>query len=180
MMAILTFIRERYERFLLQKRRLAWDNDLKVLLKTHDDPYNFEGLELVLLHLRLNSPKDLNTTQRRTNLVATSTKSIDQLLSLISGARLFVIGRDTMPKDFFPSEASRVRRFDDYFVSDAGHIVSIEKIYPSLEGWINQLITTIRELEADESNQYAYYNRKLRGLYHDSFNVLHAILRSQF
>lgn len=180
MMAILSSIQERVTRFLNNHRRREWENDLKVFLKRHDDPFNFEGLELVLLHLKKNPPREPSAQQRRAARVFVSTRTIDHLLVILSRARLYVIGRDTMPKDFIPSEAGRVRRFDDYFVSDTGHVVSVEKIYQSLEAWTTQLISTLRELEIDEPTDYAHYNRKLRTVYSDAFYVLQAILQTRF
>ncbi len=180
MMAFLTSLRERYHRFLNRQRQREWDNDLKVLLKRLDDPFNFEGLELALLHLKKNPPKEPTLQQRRNARVLVSTRTVDQLLVILSRARLYVIGRDTMPRNFIPSEEARVVRFDDYFVSDTGHVVSIEKIYLSLEGWITQLISTLRELEIEEPTQYAYYNRKLRNAYSDAFYVLQALLQTRF
>lgn len=163
-----------------RSRKSAWRTDLKVFAKTNLDPFNFSGLELALLHLKSATLTEPTVTQRRELKVFTSTQSVDQMLSLLSRARLFVISGDTIPKDFFPAEDNRYRRFDDYFVSGIGHTVSIEKVLPSLEGWTVQLISTLRELETEDIDQYNYYNRKFRLLYRDLYYVMTAVLETSF
>lgn len=177
-------ITDTIKRFILglwtRSRKNAWEEDLKVFAKKHVDPYNFEGLELVLLHLDRNVIFEPNVALRRELRVFTTAPTVDLMLSLLAQARLHVLGGDTMPKDFYPSEDSRFRRFDDYFVSASGHTVSIEKVLPSLEGWTVQLISTLRDLETDDLLKYDHYNRKLRPLYRDLYYVLTAILESSF
>jgi len=179
-MSILTFFQGLYARHRRRSYERNWDSDFKILLKTHEEPFNFAGLELAMLHLSKVPIVEPTAAQRRTMMLATATPTIEHLLALLAQARLYVGERDSMPKNFLPSEGLRQRRFDDYFVSEDGHVVSIAAIRPSLEGRINQLIALLRELEVEEDATYSYYNRKLRVLYMDAFYVLQAIHETSF
>lgn len=178
-MSILTFFQGLYARHRRRSYERKWDSDFKILLKTHPEPFCIEGLELAMLHLSKVPIAEPAASKRRTLTLATATNTVEHLLFLLSQARLYVGQQDSMPQKFFP-EALRQRRFDDYFVSEEGHVVSIEAIRPSLEGRINQLIAVLRELEAEQDSAYAYYNRKLRPLYTDAFYVLQAIHETSF
>lgn len=179
-MSILTFFQRLYAGYRRSRYERNWDTDFKILLKSQPDPFCFEGLELAMLHLTKVPIVEPTAKKRRTMLLATSTQTVEQLLRLLAQARLYVGERYSVPQNFLPSEELRQRRFDDYFVSEEGHVVSIEAIRPSLEGRINQLIAAIRELEGEEGTPYAYYNRKLRPLYVDAFYALQAIHETSF
>lgn len=179
-MAIKTFFQGLYARFTKKSVERNWDDDFTVLLQTHEDPYNLEGLELALYHLARVDIADLTVLQRRTLTLYVTTATIEQLLGLLTQARLYIGQRDTMPKNFLPNEALRQRRFDDYFVSEAGHVVSIAMIRPSLVGRITHLISLLRETETADPSAFNYYNRKLRPLYADAFYALQAIYDTKF
>lgn len=179
-MSILTMLRRVYAGFWKKRYEKNWDQDFKVLLKKHEDPFNLEGLELALLHLSKVPIKEPPATLRRRLTLYAGTASVEHLLATLAQARLYVGQRDSMPQNFLPSSEVRQIAFDDYFVSVEGHAVSIEKIRPSVEGRVLQLIAIMRELEVDEETQYGYYSRKFRPLYRDAFYVLQAIHETSF
>lgn len=175
-MSLLTYIRGVYARFKAARARRAWENDWRVFNKQHADPFNLEGLELALLHLSKVQVPRLSVTQRRTMQVYSAVPTIDELLSLLQTVRSIVLAGDTMPEKIFPSEDKlQHRRADDYFTSADGHTVSIEMMPASLDGRITQLISALRQLEADGETHYSYYDRKLRPLYRDTYYVLLAL-----
>jgi hypothetical protein len=179
-MSILTFFLGLYARRRRRSYERNWDNDFKVLLKTHEDPYCLEGLELAMLHLSKVQIVEPTAQSRRTLTLPTATSTVEHLLSLLATSRLYVGERNSVPQNFLPKEGLRQRRFDDYFISAEGHVVSIEKIRASLEGRVTQLIEVLRELEGTEESEFAYYQRKLRPLYTDVFFVLQAIHETSF
>lgn len=175
-MSLLTYFRGVYARYKAKRALSAWESDWIVFLKTKPDPYCLEGIELALLHLSKVTVPHLSVQQRRTMKVYSAVATVDDLLSLLVTIRMIVLAGDSMPEKLLPSENSQThRRVDDFFTSTGGHIVSIEKIRVSLEGRIDQLISALRQLEADGDSHYQYYDRKLRPLYRDLYYVLLAL-----
>lgn len=180
-MSFLTILTGTYARWQKKRFKARWDKDFEILLRQQklDDPYNRAGLELALLHLRKIKIHEPSALQRRTMVVYSAIQTVDELLAALSLIKTIIVSRDTMPKDFSRDE-SKHRRFDDYFVSVDGHIVSIEKIHSSLEGRLTQLFSTLGELEVNEASEYTYYLRKLHPLYRDAYYTLQAIYATSY
>lgn len=179
-MSILTYLTRLYAGFRKRSYERNWDHDFKIHLKTHEEPFDFAGLELALLHLKKVSVIEPSAQLRRTLTLHVATPTVEHLLSLLALARIYVGQRDSMPQDFLSSEDVRPRTYDDYFISKEGHIVSIEKIRSSIEGRLTQLIAMMRLLETEQDITYAYFSRKLRPLFSDTFYVLQAIHETSF
>ena len=176
-MSILNYLTRAYARWKKQQYKNRWDNDFKVLLRDKgiNDPFNTAGLHLALLHLNKTPIVEPSIQTRRSLRVYASTTTIDQLLTLLTYAKRLMEVHDNMSSDFFPSEERQLHRFDDYFVSADGHIVSIEKIVVSIEGRLTQLISELEACEVNDEIRHGYYCRKLYPLFCDTFFVLQAI-----
>lgn len=180
-MPILAKISGLYASFLRRQRIKNWESDLTVFLKRHEDPYNFEGIELALLHLRKVSPKKLTLQERKRMLVVTHLPTIEHLLQKITYARAHLTAGEGIPDTFFRGYERQVaHRFDDFYSTQAGHTVDFVGVNDSLKDWIETLISHLRELETDNPERFHYYMRKLRKLWADVFHVLQANLETSF
>lgn len=175
-MSIVDGFLRKYALWRKEKYKKRWLSDFDVLFRTHgtDNPFDSDGLKLALLHVQKTPIEEPSVEKRRTMSVYVVSETIDQLMQSLVISRTIVLTRDSMPEVFLKGE-SKLRRFDDYFISNEGHAVSIEKITRSLEGRLTQLFQALEELEVNQSPEYAYYLRKLKPLYRDVYFVLHAI-----
>lgn len=176
-MSILTRLKEAYARWRKNRYKKNWDDDFHVLLRRTplDNPFNPQGLNLALLHLKKVHIEEPHFNVRRSLNVYTSTTTIEQLYMLLTKALRHVESGNSMSSDFFPSDVRRLHQFDDYFVSLEGHVVSIEVIVNVLGTRLVQLISKLEDWEVNDSLKYEYYNRRLTPLFCDTFFVLQAI-----
>ncbi len=181
-MPILTKIAGLYASFRRRRRAANWASDVKIFLKSHEDPYNLAGLELALLHLNRTAPQELTVQQRKHLTVYTFAPTIEAVLNQLVLARSLVTSREDIYPGFFePSlPEQHLRRFDDFFTTAQGHVVEIVPLVESLTGRTRQLIDHLQELEVNDPIHYAYYLRKLRRLTADLFHTLQAMLETSF
>lgn len=180
-MPILAKIAGLYASFLKKRRAKNWASDLRVFLKHHEDPYNFEGIELALLHLQKVRPKKLTLQERKRMQVVTYLSTIELVLNKINFARAHITAGEGIPDSFFRGyEQQIVRRFDDFYTTQTGHTVDIVGVNDSLRNWIATLMGHMRELETDNPERFHYYMRKLRKLWADVFHALQANLETSF
>ncbi|WJJ55165.1 hypothetical protein [Xanthomonas phage RTH11] len=178
-MSVLTYLRGVYARYFAQKKVKTWETDLQEFLTHHPDTFNIEGIELICSYTDQLNLRAFSLAERRTLKVYGFTSTFEELQTLLRTARSVVQAQDNVPKNFNLSEDRLAhRRFEDYFQTGQGHAVSIELAYGSYRTLVTRLISVLRELEAVNGNRRAYYDRKFRPLYRETFYVLQALYLS--
>lgn len=175
-------LRTYIENFLKRRARRNWESDIRVFLKTHEDPYNLAGLELALLHLGRRTVPELSVHQRKQITLTVSVSSVEALMQQIQLSKALIAAGEALTPSFYGKGEPPVveRTVDDFFTTERGHVVRPELIVDSLTERTRQLIELLQQLEAESKTIYPYYMRKMKKLFADLFHTLQAMLESTY
>lgn len=168
--------------YLRRRARRAWEDDLRVFLKTQEDPYNLEGLELALLHLERRKVLELSVAQRKQLRLTTCTPTVEELMGQVQYAKALIAAGESVTPALYGGRELNVmeRSVDDFFTTHAGYVIRPEAIAESLTERTRQLIGVLQTLEADSKSSYPYYMRKMKRLFADLFHTLQSLLEISF